>query len=144
VAYTYIERDATNATLGPSLYARAHLLMSPPTLTIDRVREVVVSALRPFASRISLYGSVAREEYDANSDVDVLVDLRPASERPALGLRWFELEHELSEKLGARVELVTERSVSPHIRPYLEKDRVVLYEDRSGVRGAHHGRNPSD
>jgi uncharacterized protein len=121
-----------------------NLFMLPPTLTIDRVRDVVVPALRPFASRISLYGSVARNEHYANSDVDVLVDLRPASERPALGLKWFELEHELSETLGTRVELVTERSVSRHIRPYLENDRVVLYEDESGVRGAHPGGDSAD
>ena len=121
-----------------------NLLMLPPTLTIDRVRDVVVPVLRPFASRITLYGSVAREEHDANSDVDVLIDLRPASERPVLGLKWFELEHELSETLGTRVELVTERSLSCYIRPYLEKDRIVLYEDGSGVRGAHLGRNPAD
>jgi len=118
--------------------------MSHPALTIDRVREVVVPALRPFASRISVYGSVAREEHDANSDVDVLVDLRPASERPALGLKWFELEHELAEVLGAPVELVTEASVSRHIRPYLEEDRIVLYEDRSGVRTTHSGRDHVD
>ena len=118
--------------------------MVPSTLTIPRAKEAIVPVLRPFASKISLYGSVARGEHHAGSDVDVLVNLRPASERPPLGLRWFEIEHELSDALGLRVELVTEASVSRHIRPYLEEDRVVLYEDRPGVRSTHPGRDRTD
>jgi hypothetical protein len=118
--------------------------MPSSTLTIDRVEEVVVPRLRPYASQISLYGSVARGEQRADSDIDLVVELRPASERPSLGLKWFELEQELSEALGHQVELVTEKSVSRYIRPYLEKDRVVLYEDGSGVRATHPGRDKAD
>lgn len=102
--------------------------MSPSTLS-DELKSVLVDALRPYASRIELFGSVARDNADSDSDVDVLVTLRPTTDRPPLGLKWFSLERHLSEALDRPVELVTEQSLSPHARPYVESDRVLLYED---------------
>lgn len=95
----------------------------------ETLRDVVVPILQPYVSRIEIFGSVARGETRADSDVDLLVRLRPESERPPLGLRWFEIEEELAERLGRPVELVTERALSRHIRPLIESDRRVVYED---------------
>jgi hypothetical protein len=39
------------------------------------------------------------------------------------------LEEELSEILGRKVDLVTEDSVSPYIRPYIENEKVILYDE---------------
>ena len=89
----------------------------------------IVSVLRPYASRIELYGSHARGEARPDSDVDILVELRPAGERPRLGLQWFALEQQLSDRLGQPVEIVTERALSPHIRPHIASDRRVLYDE---------------
>ena len=88
-----------------------------------------MTALRPYASRIELFGSEARGEAAPGSDVDVLVTLRPPGDRPPLGLRWFELEQELSDQLGRTVELVTERALSSHLRSHVAADRVTLYDD---------------
>ncbi len=46
-----------------------------------------------------------------------------------LGLEVFGLEEELSRILGRDVELVTERALSPYIKPYAEMDMVMLYEE---------------
>ncbi len=101
----------------------------PPS---DDVRDALVAALRPYASRIELVGSVARGAAGPDSDVDVLLTLRPPAERPPFGLRAFELEQALADRLGRSVELVTTRALSRHVRPYLEADRVVLYAEGSG------------
>lgn len=93
------------------------------------LRDTVVPVLRPYASRIAVFGSWARGEAREESDVDLLVELRPPDQRPPLGLQWFQLEHELSTQLGHPVELVTERALSKHLRPFVETDRVVLYEE---------------
>jgi hypothetical protein len=90
---------------------------------------ILIEALRPYVSRIELFGSTARNEDNTDSDLDILVTLRSADERPPLGLKWFRLERELSQKLGRPVELVTENTLSPHLRPHVESDRVLLYED---------------
>ncbi|NPV63063.1 MAG: hypothetical protein HPY61_10640 [Methanotrichaceae archaeon] len=96
----------------------------------DELREKAVPLLRPYAKRISVFGSFARGEETQDSDIDLLVDLLPSGKRPSLGLKWFRLEQELGRILGRDVELISESSLSPFIRPYAEKDMVLLYEKR--------------
>jgi len=97
----------------------------------DELREKILPVLLPCGvKRISLFGSVVREEDTPESDVDILVALKPPHERPPLGLfKWIALEEELSQKLGRTVDLVTEDGVSPYILPYIEQEKVILYEE---------------
>ncbi|MBY0565363.1 MAG: nucleotidyltransferase family protein [Hyphomonadaceae bacterium] len=60
--------------------------------------------------RVRLFGSYARDEATSQSDVDLLVELA----RP-LGLDFFKVEHELSEKLGAPVEMTTDAALHNRI-----------------------------
>jgi predicted nucleotidyltransferase len=86
--------------------------------------------LKPYARRISVFGSYARGDADSRSDVDLLVALKPAGNRPSLGLfQVIRLERELEKRLGCEVDLVTEEGLSPRVRSNVEKERVVLYEE---------------
>jgi predicted nucleotidyltransferase len=86
--------------------------------------------LRPYARRISVSGSYARGEATSQSDVDLLVALRPAGKRPPLGLfEVIRLEKELEIKSGCAVDLVTEEELSPRFLSNDEKDRAVPYEE---------------
>ena len=97
----------------------------------EEFRQKILPILLPCGvERIALFGSVVRGEDTPKSDVDVLVKLKPMGERPPLGLlKWVALEKELSQKLGRDVDLVTEEGMSPYIRPYLDKEKVILYEE---------------
>jgi len=55
----------------------------------------------------------------AHSDIDVLVTLRSVGQRPPVGLKWFGLEEELTRVLGRKVDLISEKALSPYIRPFL-------------------------
>jgi predicted nucleotidyltransferase len=94
------------------------------------LREKVLPLLRPYVKRIAVFGSFARCEETSESDIDLLVELKAPEKRPRLGLAWFGLEEELSRILGKDVELIAESSLSPYLRPYAEKDLVLLYEER--------------
>jgi len=96
----------------------------------EELRGKILPFLLPYVRRVAVFGSFARGEGTPESDIDLLVELRPPGERPSVGLKWFGLEQELSQVLGCRVELVTECALSPYIRPYVEKEMVVLYEER--------------
>ena len=96
---------------------------------LREIRDKVVPVLRPHVRRIALFGSFARGEEGPESDIDLLVELKPPNERPPLGLQWFGLEEELSRILGRKVELVSARALSPYLRPYVEKELIVLYEE---------------
>ena len=94
------------------------------------LRSKVTPLLRPYARRISVFGSYARGEQTPESDIDLLVKLKPSEQRPPLGLfEVIRLERELQKELGREVELVTEEGISSRIKSKVERDRVVLYEE---------------
>ena len=96
---------------------------------LDQLRETILTILRPYrVKRVALFGSVVRGEDAPGSDLDILVTLPPPGERPVIGLKWLDLAEELSLLLDRPVDLVTEDGLSPYIRPYIEKEMVVLYE----------------
>jgi predicted nucleotidyltransferase len=94
------------------------------------LRQKIIPLLKPYAKRISVFGSFARGEETAESDIDLLVALKPSHLRPALGLfEVIRLEQELKKQLGREVDFVTEEGLNPRRKPFIEKDRVVLYEE---------------
>lgn len=94
----------------------------------EELREKILPVLLPYVDRIAVFGSFVREEQTPESDIDILVELKPPGECPPIGLKWFGMEEELSRILGREVELVTEDALSPYVRPYVEKEKVILYE----------------
>jgi hypothetical protein len=96
----------------------------------EELREKIVRVLLPWGTkRIALFGSVARGEDRADSDVDILVELKEPGSRPPIGLKWFGLEQELGGLLGREVELVSADALSPYVRTQVEAELVVLYEE---------------
>jgi predicted nucleotidyltransferase len=94
------------------------------------IRRKAVPILKPYISRLAIFGSTVRGEATKKSDLDLLVRLKPSNKRPKLGLfKWMEIEEKLAKKLGRDIDLVTEDSLSPYIRPYVEKEKVVIYEE---------------
>jgi uncharacterized protein len=69
---------------------------------------------------LRLFGSVARGEAAADSDVDLLVSFRKTSTFSGyMKLRIF-----LEDLLGARVDLITESGLREAVRPFVEKDAI--------------------
>ncbi len=95
----------------------------------DELREKVLPVLKPYVKRISVFGSFARGEETPDSDIDLLVELKAPGDRPRLGLKWFGLEEELCRALGREVDLISESSLSPYVRPYARKDMALLYDE---------------
>jgi uncharacterized protein len=94
------------------------------------IRRKAVPILKPYINRLAVFGSTVRGEATSKSDLDLLIRLKPSSKRPKLGLfKFMEIEEALERKLGREVDLVTEDSLSPYIRPYVEKEKVVIYEE---------------
>jgi predicted nucleotidyltransferase len=107
-------------------------MMTVATKTaIDNLREKILPVLLPYGvKQVALFGSTVREDNTPESDIDILVTLKPPNERPPIGLRWFGLAEELSHILGRPVDLVTEGGLSPYIRPYVEQEMVIIYEEK--------------
>lgn len=69
-----------------------------------------------------LFGSVARGEADAQSDVDFLVEMEPGRSLFDLG----GLQYELERLLGRPVDVVTERGLKARIRDRVLQEAVPL------------------
>lgn len=94
---------------------------------LDKIRDAVLELLSPYGvKRIALFGSVARGEDTPDSDIDILVKLESPHPRPLGFITWAGIELELAERLGQKVDLVSEAALSRHIRPYVEEE-IVLY-----------------
>jgi uncharacterized protein len=76
--------------------------------------------------KLTLFGSVLREDFGPNSDVDVLVEFEPEH---IPGLRFFALEQELSAILGRKVDLHTPKSLSPSLLESVLKEARVEYAE---------------
>ncbi len=75
--------------------------------------------------RLAFFGSVLREDFRPDSDVDVLVEFEPGH---VPGLAFFTLEAELSGLLGRKVDLNTPQFLSPEIRHLVELEAEAQYE----------------
>lgn len=75
-------------------------------------------------TQLGIFGSHVRGEQTDNSDIDILVEFAPDI---SFGLVTFcNLENQLSELLGARVDLVMKDALKPHIGEQVLKEVVYL------------------
>jgi len=94
-------------------------------ITSDQ-KQIIINHLSPLKPhRIGIFGSYARNENTANSDLDILVSL-DYSLRPSL-LDIVGIEQELTDVLGINVEVVTEKAIHPDIRSHIEKDLTIIF-----------------
>ena len=72
-----------------------------------------------------IFGSYSRGEADQDSDVDILVELDYSQH---IGLSFFGMHLDLAEQLNKKVDLVSAEGMSPHIAPFINKDKKLIYE----------------
>jgi len=87
-----------------------------------RREDVLAIAGRHGVSRIRLFGSVARGEERPDSDIDLLIDL---DDKHGFG-DYLGFIEELERMFARRVEIVIDRSLSPHLRPFIDKEAQAL------------------
>lgn len=78
--------------------------------------------MRRGARNVRVFGSLARGSGGEDSDLDLLISLEPG--RSLLDL--VALKHELEDVLGRPVDVVTDRSLSPHLRDQVLREAVAL------------------
>jgi hypothetical protein len=79
---------------------------------------------RHHVTRLALFGSVLRDDFGPDSDVDVLVEFMPGR---VPGFGFFEMEQELSDILGRKVDLNTPQFLSHHFREQVLSEAKAHY-----------------
>ena len=114
--------------MGPCYDAGMASAVEPDTAAGRNLADQVLTTLRAHEAelraagvlRLSLFGSVARGDAGADSDVDLVAELDPEAR---IGLfRLVTLEWRLSELLGRPVDLLPEPVGAPRLRASIERD----------------------
>ena len=74
--------------------------------------------------RLALFGSILRDDFRLESDVDVLVEFQPDVH---VGLPFIRMQDELSTILGRKVDLHTAGSLSKYFRTEVLGEAEALY-----------------
>ena len=74
--------------------------------------------------RLALYGSILRDDFRPESDIDVLVEFQPGVR---VGLVFIRMQDELSAILGHKVDLNTPGSLSKYFRAKVLEEAQALY-----------------
>jgi uncharacterized protein len=94
-------------------------------LSADR-RALADFCRRHHIQRLSLFGSVLRDDFGPESDVDVLVDYEPGH---APGWEVVDIEDELGQLFGGRkIDLVNRKYLNARLKDRILADEVLQYE----------------
>ena len=100
--------------------------MIPPTLPIRLNLDQIQRFCQHYQIRkLSLFGSVLREDFTPQSDVDVLVEFEPGK---TPGLAIITMEDELSQIINRQIDLRTPADLSRYFREEVMKKALVIYE----------------
>lgn len=72
-----------------------------------------------------IFGSFSREEEQADSDIDLLVEFVPQSR---IGLQYFRIISDLEDLCNRKIDLVEAGMLDPRIIGNVDKDRILIYE----------------
>jgi len=96
-------------------------------LTLREVENKIISTRSNLESefglkKIGIFGSFIRNEQTDQSDIDILVEV----ERPTGYIKFIKFENHLSELLGIKVDLVTEKALKPFMARRIKQEIKYL------------------
>jgi predicted nucleotidyltransferase len=105
---------------------RGHQAMVSPAISIPK-QAVAEFCRRHGICRLSLFGSVLRDDFRPDSDVDVLVEFKPGK---VIGWEIIDIEDELSRLLdGHKIDMVNPKYLNRHLKDRILDSAVVQYEE---------------
>jgi uncharacterized protein len=95
--------------------------------TADKMLVIQYFSGKP-VRRVYIFGSYARNEADEKSDIDIMVELDYSKH---IGMSFFLYHEDLEQILHRKVDVVTEDGISRHIKPNIDKDKILIYERKT-------------
>lgn len=93
-------------------------------IPVDR-RKIADFCRRHHIRKLALFGSVLRDDFRPDSDVDVVVEFEPGH---APGWEFFDMEEELSQVLGRKADLNTPGFLSRFFRQRVLTEAETQYD----------------
>jgi len=91
---------------------------------VEKLEKKIVKELKKYGvKKISLFGSFVKNQKCSFNDIDIIVEFL---DRKSL-LDIVKVERKLADSLGIKVDLLTEKFISPHILKSIKRDLKVIY-----------------
>jgi predicted nucleotidyltransferase len=88
--------------------------------------EIAAFCRRHHIRKLAFFGSILRDDFTPENDVDVLVEFEPGTRVGLIGFAG--IENELSRLIGRKVDLNTAGCLSPYFRDEVLRDAEAAYE----------------
>ena len=86
--------------------------------------DIAIFCQQNHITRLALFGSVLRDDFTPDSDIDILVDFEPGH---TPGFAFIDLQDQLTALLGRTVDLNTPQDLSRYFRSDVIKTAEVIY-----------------
>ena len=96
--------------------------MTPDALLVKNRDRILEIAAQYGARNVRVFGSIARGDADADSDIDLLVDLQPGRSLLDHVALWQDLE----ELLGRKVDVLVDGGISPYLGEQIRAEAKPL------------------
>jgi predicted nucleotidyltransferase len=97
----------------------------PLETIVHKLHELAPALRAAGVRRLSLFGSRARGDARADSDLDVLVDTTPHGEKPAFD--FFEVSHLIEDVVGLKVQISMRELLKPRIAERIADDLIEIF-----------------
>ena len=77
--------------------------------------------------KVYLFGSHSRDEATKDSDFDFLIDLEDKVDL----FQFISIKLNLEKILQTKVDLISSNGISPRIKPYIEREKILIYEKQN-------------
>jgi len=91
----------------------------------DNYRNIIHENLRNKpVLKAYLFGSFSRKSEEKESDIDILVELEDQVDL----YQFISMKLDLENLLNREVDLISQNGLSPRIKPYIDKEKILIYE----------------
>ena len=92
---------------------------------LARLRDAETELRAKGVTRAALFGSVARGEQHADSDIDIMVEIDPDRHVGVFGL--VEIMNAIEDLFSVKVDVADRDSLQPFVRPSAERDAIYAF-----------------
>lgn len=101
--------------------------MGPYVRNKDEILRLIESNKPTFRDfgvvKLGLFGSYVRNEQKEDSDIDLIVEFEAGKKTYS---RFFSLSEFLEKLFNKRVDLLTDKGISPYMKPSIEKEAIYV------------------
>ncbi len=95
----------------------------------NRLNEINILCKNHMVKSLFLFGSASSEEFNENSDIDLLISFKDNLPLLDFADNFFDLEESLNKLLKRQIDLVVEKSIkNPYFKEAVEKSKIKIYE----------------